>query len=182
MYFPSKVDKTIQAVGVLFRHDGVTRMNYMRLLKLLYIADREAFKETGRPITGGPTIALERGPVLEEAYDLVRGQHAEMPLWDKFFRKDRYDLELVEDPDVKKLSKYEIQKLQEIATRHLEDDEWALSRFTHNFEEWKRNDPGQSSRRIPLEDVLSAVGLAASAKEIAEDAMVLTRAHRELGR
>ena len=35
MYFPLKTEKTIQAIGVLFRQDGVRRMNYMRLLKLL---------------------------------------------------------------------------------------------------------------------------------------------------
>src|SRR5580700_367699 len=91
VYFPLKIEKTIQAIGVLFRHDGVRRMNYMRLLKLLYIADREAVKETGRPITGGPLMAMERGPVLQEVYDLIRGQHAAMPFWDRYFRKNRYD-------------------------------------------------------------------------------------------
>src|SRR5271155_4089348 len=70
--FPLKVLKTIQAIGVLLRADGVKRMNYMRLLKLLYMADRESLRETGRPITGGPVTAMERGPVLEEVYDLIR--------------------------------------------------------------------------------------------------------------
>ena len=64
-------------------------MNSMRLLKLLYIADRESLRETGRPITGGPVIAMERGPVLKEVYDLILGQHREMPLWAQFFRKER---------------------------------------------------------------------------------------------
>src|SRR6266852_2860195 len=96
MNFPLHIEKAIQAIGVLFRQDGVKRMNYMRLLKLLYIANREAIKETGRPITGGPAVAMERGPVLEEVYDLIRGQHREMPLWDKYLRKDRYDLELIQ--------------------------------------------------------------------------------------
>ena len=31
--FPLKVLKTIQAIGVLLRADGVKRMNYMRLLQ-----------------------------------------------------------------------------------------------------------------------------------------------------
>jgi len=61
-----------------------------------------------------------------------------MPLWDRYFHKNRYDLELGEDSDVKKLSRYEIQKLQEVAVRHAEDDEWSLSRLTHHFEEWKK--------------------------------------------
>jgi uncharacterized phage-associated protein len=58
---------------VLLRQDGVRCMNYMRLLKLLYIADRESLPRTGRPIVGGPVIAMERGPVLEEVFDLIRG-------------------------------------------------------------------------------------------------------------
>src|SRR6516162_4061642 len=100
MYFPLKVAKSIQAIGVIFRHDGVDRMNYMRLLKLLYIADRESLAETRRPITGGPVVAMERGLVLEHVYDLIRGQHVEMPTWDQYLRRQRYDLVLVQDPDV----------------------------------------------------------------------------------
>ncbi len=56
MNFPLKVLKTIQAIGVLLRSDGVKRMNYMRLLKLLYMADRESLCETGRPITDGGAL------------------------------------------------------------------------------------------------------------------------------
>jgi uncharacterized phage-associated protein len=177
-----KVEKTIQAAGVLFRSDRVRRMNSMRLLKLLYIADREALKETGRPITGGPVLAMERGPVLSEVYDLIRGQHTHMPLWDRFFRKDRYDLEMVDDPDARKLSRYEIKKLQEVAARHAEDDKWDLSRHTHTFEEWTKNKPAAGScREIKLDDILAALGLAQSAPEIAADARHLIRMEHELG-
>ena len=103
MSFPFKILKTIQAIGVLLRFDGVKRMNYMRLLKLLYIADRESLRETGRPITGGPVIAMERGPVLKEVYDLILGQHREMSLWSQFYRKERYDLLELAEPDVPQL-------------------------------------------------------------------------------
>jgi uncharacterized phage-associated protein len=182
MFFPLRVEKTIHAVGVLFRSDGVRRMNYMRLLKLLYIADREALKETGRPITGGRLVAMERGPVPGEIHDLIRGQHTHMPLWDRFFRTERYDLEMVEDPDVRKLSRYEITKLQEVATRHAQDDEWELSRLTHTFEEWNKNKPAAgTSRDIGLNDILAALGLADSAAEIAEDARHLVSIEHELG-
>ncbi len=126
MNFPFKILKTIQAIGVLLRFDGVKRMNYMRLLKLLYIADRESLGETGRPITGGPVIAMERGPVLKEVYELILGQHREMPLWAQFFRKERYDLLELAEPDVGQLSRYEISKLQEVAKTYQEDDEWAI--------------------------------------------------------
>jgi uncharacterized phage-associated protein len=182
MQFPLKVDKTIQAIGVLFRADGVQCMNHMRLLKLLYIADRESLREVGRPIVGGPVVAMERGPVLEEVYDLIQGRHREMPLWDEFLCKQRYALALRRDPDVGKLSRYEIAKLQEIAKRYEDDDEWALSRFTHDFAEWKKNDPGTSSRPIPLADVLEAVGRGPAAAQIAQEAQDAVFFDRLFGR
>jgi uncharacterized phage-associated protein len=170
MHFPLKVEKTIQAIGVLFRADDVRSMNAMRLLKLLYIADRESLREVGRPIVGGSILALERGPVLAEVHDLIRGQHREMPLWDEFLGLRNYSLELRKDPDVGKLSRYEIARLQEVARRHAADDEWALSRLTHGFAEWRKNDPGTASRPIPLPDVLEAVGRGPAAAEIAQEA------------
>ncbi len=180
--FPLKVLKAIQAIGVLLRSDGVKRMNYMRLLKLLYMADRESLSETGRPITGGPVTAMERGPVLEEVYDLIRGQHREMPLWDTFFRKERYDLVELCEPDVGKLSKYEINKLQETAKKHEDKDELELVQYTHNLPEWKQNDPGRSSRPIPLADILEAVGRAADIEEVCKEAQSLAIFERILGK
>lgn len=182
MHFPLNVDKTIQAIGVLFRAEGVQRVNYMRMLKLLYIADRESMREIGRPIVGGAVVAMERGPVLEEVYDLIRGQHREMPRWDEFLRKQHYTLELHRDPDVGKLSRYEIAKLQEIAKRHEDDDEWALCRITHTFEEWKKNDPGTSSRPIPLPDLLAAVGRKDTTAQIAQEAQDAAFFDRLFGR
>ncbi len=182
MNFPLKVLKTIQAIGVLLRADGVKRMNYMRLLKLLYIADRESLRETGRPITGGPVTAMERGPVLEEVYDLIRGQHREMPLWDSFFRKERYDLVELCEPDVGKLSKYEINTLQEIAKKHEDRDEWALVQFTHQLPEWKQNDPGASSKPISLANILEAVGRGAEIDDLANEARSLAAFDRILGK
>jgi uncharacterized phage-associated protein len=133
-------------------------MSYMRLLKLLYVADREALAETGRPITGGPVVAMANGPVLSEVYDLIRGQHREMPQWGAFLRKDRYSLEMTNDPDVGSLSKYEIKKLQEVAQKHAEHDEWEMVLVTHEFPEWIKNNPGQSSKPILLCEILEAIG------------------------
>jgi uncharacterized phage-associated protein len=182
MNFPFKLLKTIQAIGVLLRFDGIKRMNYMRLLKLLYIADRESLRETGRPITGGPVVAMERGPVLKEVYDLILGQHREMPLWTQFFRKERYDLLELAEPDVGQLSRYEIGKLQEVAKTYQDDDEWALVDITHTFPEWKQNDPGKSSKPIPLSSILEALERADAIEELSRDAQSLAAFDRLLGK
>jgi uncharacterized phage-associated protein len=154
----------------------------MRLLKLLYIADRESLRETGRPITGGPVIALERGPALKEVYDLILGQHREMSLWSQFYRKERYDLLELAEPDVGQLSKYEIAKLQEVAKTYQDDDEWALVDITHRFPGWSRNDPGESSRPIPVSDILEAIGHTGAIDEISKEALSLAAFDRLLGR
>lgn len=174
MHFRLDVKKVVQAIGVLFREDGVDRMAYMRVLKLLYLADRITLAETGRPITGGPVFAMKRGPVLTEVYDLIHGQHTEMPIWDKFFLRQRYNLEIRGDhPDVGALSKYEIKKLKEIATQYANHDEWQLVEVTHEFPEWIKNNPGDSRKRIPLQDILEAVGKGTDAEAIIEEAKEL---------
>lgn len=56
------VEKAIQAVGVLLRREG-KRASRLRLLKLLYIADRISLQKTGTPILGSKVVALKHGPV-----------------------------------------------------------------------------------------------------------------------
>ena len=63
--------KAAQAASVLLdRHEG--RMPYIKLLKLLYLADREALIETGLPITGDRFVSLKFGPVLSRVLDLIK--------------------------------------------------------------------------------------------------------------
>ena len=79
------------------------------------------------------------------------------------------------------LSRGEIVKLQGVARRH-EDDEWVLSRLTHDFPEWRKNVPGKSCRPITLEDLLAGIGEdATSTSGIAEDAREAARLHRLFG-
>ena len=127
-------------------------------------------------------IAMERGPVLKEVYDLILGQHREMSLWSQFYRKGRYDLLELAEPDVGQLSKYEIGKLQEVAKTYQDDDEGALVDVTHKFREWNRNDPRKSSKLIPLSDILEAIGQADAIDEISKEAQSLAAFDRLLGR
>jgi hypothetical protein len=44
--------------------------------KLLYLADRESLKKTGRPITGDRVVAMEHGPVLRSVSSRKHIHHA----------------------------------------------------------------------------------------------------------
>ena len=162
--------KIIQAAGVLLRFESTHSMDYYRLLKLLYIADRESLKETGRPIIGQTPVAMDWGPLHGEVYDLIRGQQIDEPQWAEFFQKDGYRIELKKQPGINTLSRYEIQKLNEVSQRYVSLVDRELGALTHDFPEWKKRFVPKTSRPIPWEDILEAVGRAGDIEEILQDA------------
>jgi len=176
--FAFRFEKTLQAAAYLLRRESTRQMNYMRLLKVLYIADRESLRRVGRPITGDRVVAMERGPVLSEVYDLIKGAHLRSPEWSDFIQRAEYDVRLVQEPGVGKLSKFEIDVLERVAEENRSRDEWAMVEFTHSFPEWQNNDPGKSSKVIPLHDILDAIKRPEDEAEIEEDA----KAEREFAR
>jgi uncharacterized phage-associated protein len=163
--------KTTQAVAFLLKQTENGCANYMRLIKLLYMADRESLKETGRPITGDQFVAMERGPVLSHLLHLIKDESPGSPEWSKFIRRRRYHIEIVTDPGNSELCRYEIEKLREIWERYQDLDEWAMVGETHKLTEWKKNNPKKAScNPIPLDDVLAAVGMSERRSEILRDA------------
>jgi uncharacterized phage-associated protein len=46
-------------------------MAYIKLIKLLYLADREALLRWGRPITTDRHVSMPKGPVVSQIYDLI---------------------------------------------------------------------------------------------------------------
>jgi hypothetical protein len=152
--------KAAQAVATLLRTEPSRKMNYYRLLKLLYIADRESLKETGRPIIGGRLVAMKRGPLHSAIYDLINGSDSEIAYWSEFFRTDPHEHELVlcRDPGNDNLCKLEIDLLNRVRDAHDTEDDFEVGERTHEFQEFIKNhpDPG-SSKTIPFEDLLAAV-------------------------
>jgi uncharacterized phage-associated protein len=162
MLIPFHVLKVAQASGVLLKTEPAQRMSRLRLLKLLYIADRECLIEKSRPITGDRAVAMDHGPVLSFTYDLIKGKDFGSPEWATYFRTVGRDVELAADPGVGKLSRYEIGKLQDVAARFAEQNDWEVAEYTHGFPEWKKNQPtGHSAKPIPVDDLLEATGLSA---------------------
>ncbi|HVC95569.1 MAG TPA: Panacea domain-containing protein [Pirellulales bacterium] len=170
MYFHFGVEKTIQAAAVLLRSEPNQRMEYLRLLKLLYIADRESLAEVRRPIIGGRPVAMDHGPLHSEVLDLVKGAHPAEPLWSKHIRKDGYRVELRDDPGVMELSKCEVDKLTEVAERYASLGVWELVELTQEFPEWRECYAKGTSTTIPMTAIIEAVHLSAERDQILQDA------------
>lgn len=179
-HFFFKSMKTIQAAAVLLKQEKQLQMGRKRLLKLLYVADRESLRVKGRPITGDHGASMEHGPVLSVTYNLIKGEGlpTRQAQWDAFLGKDGYRVVLTRDPGTGKLSRYELQLLQEVSDKYstMTDDE--LSDLTHDFPEW--SEPGKSSIPIPLEKLLEAIGRT-DVDAVLEDARVDCAAGKAFG-
>lgn len=180
MFFRFSVQKTIQAVGVLLRQ-ARGRMEYLRLLKLLYIADREHLRDFQRPIVGTRLVAMKNGPLHSEVYDLVKGEHLAEQLWSEYVRREGHEVELLKDPGVSELSAAEVRTLTTISDRYQAVSEWDLVEITHDFPEWIENYPDDSentSHIIPFEGLLNAIGLQQDKPAILNDLQETARMDR----
>src|SRR5665213_1726776 len=132
MLTPFHLEKSIQAAAALLRTSPTGRMSRLRILKLLYLAEREVLKETGRTMTGDRAVAMDHGPVLTSIYNLIKGEHADAHQWEQFIEREGLnEIHLIADPGNGKLSRYELEKLGAVARRFEAMDDWALSEYTH---------------------------------------------------
>ena len=154
MHFRFHFERALQASAYVLRLDR-KKMSYLRLLKLLYIADREWLAETGESITGDRAYAMKQGPVLSTIYDLIKGNGTKAGEWDDFIRTEGYSVELVADPGRGELSRGIVEKLAEITEKYRNIDDWELSELTHEFKEWADHYKGSASP-IPWQDILAA--------------------------
>jgi len=170
MLAPYDIEKVVQATAVLLKLEPTKRMTRLRILKLLYIADREMIERRGRPITGDRVVAMDNGPVLSNTYDYIKGK-TENDLWKRCLETVGRDVVLREDPGVGKLTPREVDKLQEVFSRLIELDDYAVADLTHDFPEYKKNTPPRGGQKpIAVDDILAAVGMAEHKESLEEEA------------
>ena len=134
-------------------------MSYLKLIKLLYLVDREALIRWGRTVTTDRHVSMARGPVVSQIYDLITGD--EPPDTKTFWRQhisapQDFEIELHNDPGDGELSTAEEELIDEVFNEHGRKSRWDLVRYTHDLPEWQ--DPGGSSIPIAYRDILKAAG------------------------
>ena len=144
-------------------------MGRMRLLKLLVIADRDCIKKTGRPILGSKVVAMNNGPLHSDVYNLIKGEHVATPEWCQYFAPEGTRVEMVRQPEVGALSRFEIELLQSVSDKYAMVDDDLLSLLTHKFEEWINYYREGTSTPIPIEAIIEAVGRGDDKEEIMND-------------
>ncbi len=148
-------DKATQAAALILKLRGTNKMSHLKLMKLLYLAEREALLRWGRPITYDFCVSMEHGPVLSQTLNLVNGYTQSDGLWDKVISTPaNNEVKLLDDPGIDKLSDAEEKLIREIFDKHGTKSRWDISDFTHTLAEWQ--DPKGSSIEIDYKDILRA--------------------------
>lgn len=131
----------------------------IKLMKLLYLADRDHFLKHGRPITGDMQYALPHGPVPSCTLNLLSGQDAEQN--DFVFRHiettDR-TFRLICDPGAACLGESDRRILDSVLEKYGAMHTGAIRRFTHALPEFVECEIEGSSAPIPYEVILKHHG------------------------
>jgi len=151
-------DKATQAAARLLElHGG--RMSHMKLIKLLYLSDREALIRWGRPITFDWYYSLRHGPVLSFTLDIINADPdpCNPSYWNRYISERReHEVWLLNGAPKDQLSAAEEELLDEIFRKFGHMSQWELRDYSHNLPEW--HDPQGSSLPIEIRDILLAEG------------------------
>lgn len=156
MNFPINGKKATQAVARLIQKSG-GKADYLRISKLIYLADRDSIIRRGVPIVGGRYYSMRKGPTIGAVMSFVCQRNAHG--WKETISERRgHTLQLlVEEPNLNTLSESEIEMLDSVVLEHQHQNIDELVKWCHQYCAeyehvfWGRKD-------IAVESVLRAGG------------------------
>ena len=160
-----KARKAAQVAAFFAKAQGGT-INVLKLVKLIYLADRAFLLKFDSTITNDRFVSMDHGPVNSMTLDYIDGCQLERDAWEAFV-SDRagYEIGLVNPniqvDDFDELSEAETDVLQETWVQFGWMTKYQIRDYTHKFcPEWE--DPKGSSNPIPFERILKFLGKANS--------------------
>lgn len=157
--------KTAQAAAfLLFRAGGLLPL--IKLMKLLYLAERQSLQKYCEPITGDKLVSMDNGPVLSMTLNHINGLTLSSEGgWDTWV-SDRAehmlalrDASMIRSPDqdLLALSDSDLEILEAVWAEFGHWERWQLVRYTHDMlPEWQ--DPKGSVLPISYESLFEALG------------------------
>lgn len=132
--------KTAQ-MAAFFLAKGDGSMSHLKLMKLLYLAERESLVRFGIQMTGDRLVSMDQGPVLSETLnhmdDEVESVEDGWMSW--ISSKANYELSLIKDARkmrLNRLSRNDIEILNDVWRGFGHLGKWEIRDFTHTLPEW----------------------------------------------
>lgn len=153
------VKKAAQTAAFFAREEG-GNINVLKLVKLIYIADRKNMEKYDFPITGDRLVSMDHGPVNSITLNYINGL-VDRGAWEAFITdRNQYQVGVVRalsDEDLDELSAAELGTLKEVWNEFGKLTKYQIRDWTHkNCPEWE--DPNGSSEPIPYARIFKYLG------------------------
>lgn len=177
--------KTAQIAAWFLSQEKNGAMSHLKLMKLMYLADRQAMADHGFPMTGDRFVAMPHGPVLSMTLNHINDEAPSAPDgWDTWISdKANHMVGLLREIDrdsLDELSDADLSVLATVWKKYGWMSKYQIRDFTHdqkNCPEWQ--DPNGSSLPIRYESVYEALGYA---PEVAAQIAAELKAQHEISR
>lgn len=129
MNFPNNSRKATDAIARLIEKSGKD-VDYLRIAKLIYLADRRSILARGVPIFGGKYFSMNKGPTISEFMNYTHSRNA--PRWVEVISiRDGNALNIIGKTNYNSLSEYEIKVLDSIVEEHFNQTTVELVKWCH---------------------------------------------------
>jgi uncharacterized phage-associated protein len=161
-------EKKAAHAAAFFLHSAQGELAVLKLVKLLYLAERRSFEKFGEPIIGDKIVSMPHGPVLSRTLNYINGLEDSVPGgWETWIADRANHNVALRDPscirtpedDLLALSDGDLEVLAEVWARFGHMTKYQLRDFTHHHcPEW--SDPDGSSIPISYAELLTALQFA----------------------
>jgi hypothetical protein len=151
--------KATQLAGLLLKMRGQGYMSYMKLIKLMYLIDRQSLLRWGWSMTGDTYNSLKNGQILSTTYDLVRDRiWGKGNYWKQFISgpDSEKDVRLIASTETDELSLADIRLAEEIFAEFGKLGRFEIADYTHALPEYRKTDG--PSLPVGYADVLEKAG------------------------
>lgn len=159
--------KTTQVINYFIEKES-GKIDKLKLIKLIWLADRYHLRKYGRIITNDTYFAMQFGPVPSAVKDLLSFNNIaedgkEIGYFKKFIKQadtfSKNSIKSKEKTDLKILSKSEIKVIDSIYNIYGKYNNFELANFSHHFPEWTKFkiqiENGSSRELISISDFFS---------------------------
>jgi len=156
--------KATQAVNFFARNDAMRKINKLKLMKLLFLADRLHLRMYGRPITNDTYWAMKHGPVPSSSKDIVDmsdfAEALEKNYASQFFlpEDDEHKIASIAETDEDVFSESELGVLHTVQEEFGALNQFQLVDLCHSLPEWSIYrtllEEGRSRAEMAFDDLL----------------------------
>ena len=138
------------------------RMSHLKLIKLLYLTDRENLTRYGFSISGDNAVSMDHGPALSTTLDFLNGCVRSQPGgWEDWISdRENHEVSLAKQTDfddLDELSQADLGTLNTIWDNFGHMSRWEVRDYTHEHcPEWEN--PQGTSNPIPFKRILGYTG------------------------